>query len=65
MGKRDIKGLARLNRGVVKDLETDKRSFKMDRMCGHKNKCEREREMVQRQKVILLRQTHIFDEQCM
>lgn len=32
VGKRDIKGLARLNRGVVKDLETDKRSFKMDRM---------------------------------
>lgn len=49
----------------MKDLETDKRIFKMDRTCEHKNKCEREREMVQRQKVILLRQTHIFDEQCM
>lgn len=42
-GEKGYKWSSTTERGVVKDLETDKRSFKMDRMCEHKNKSERER----------------------
>lgn len=43
----------------MKDLETDKRSFKMDRTCEHKNKCERERDGTETKSYIVKADSHL------